>query len=129
MTSNGTNLDSFTLAYAECALWSSTDDQGEALDRRYSVSDIAPDTLARMVEDCQDFRSYVHDLDPALSDLLDSEPALAGNDYWLTRNRHGAGYWDRAYWGAAGRQLTEAAHTFGSVDLYVGDDGLIHANP
>jgi hypothetical protein len=26
-----------------------------------------------------------------------------------------------------GKRLTDAAHTYGSVDLYVGDDGKIHA--
>jgi hypothetical protein len=120
-----TELDAFALAYAECALWSSTDD-GEPLDALYGIDDIHPDTLARMAKDCADFRNYVAGLSADLAALIDSNPSLAGNDFWLTRNRHGGGYWDRGYWGKDGHRLTEAAHTYGSVDLYVGDDGLIH---
>ena len=51
---------------------------------------------------------------------------LKDHDFWLTGNRHGAGFWDRGY-GADGDTLTEAAHGYGDVDLYVGDDGQIHA--
>jgi hypothetical protein len=42
-----------------------------------------------------------------------------GHDFWLTRNRHGAGYWDRGYHGQIGRQLTDASHPYGESDLYV----------
>jgi hypothetical protein len=43
----------------------------------------------------------------------------------MNRNRHGAGYWDRGL-GSAGDKLTEFAHSFGSCDLYRGDDGLLY---
>jgi hypothetical protein len=52
--------------------------------------------------------------------------AQAGHDFWLTRNRHGAGFWDRGL-GDAGRMLTEMAHPYGECALYVGDDALIYA--
>ena len=35
-----------------------------------------------------------------------------GEDFYLTRNRHGAGFWDRGY-GPIGRTLTQAAHAYG----------------
>jgi hypothetical protein len=50
----------------------------------------------------------------------------AGHDFWLTRNRHGAGFWDRGH-GAEGADLTQHAKSFGDCDLYVGDDGGIYA--
>lgn len=50
---------------------------------------------------------------------------VAGIDFWLTRNGHGAGFWDRGL-GDVGTRLTCAAHNYGSVDLYAGDDGLIY---
>lgn len=50
----------------------------------------------------------------------------AGHDFWLTRCGHGAGFWDRGL-GDIGCKLTEAASVYGSVDLYIGDDGLIYA--
>jgi hypothetical protein len=116
------DLDSFTRAYAVCALWSSHDDNGEPLDSNHDLSDIAPDTLARMVRDCRRFR----DENPTMLTRAGSDEQN-GHDFWLTRNRHGAGFWDRGYPEIVGTVLTKAAHEFGEVDLHVGDDELIHA--
>ena len=41
------NLDDFTLAFLEAALWSSIDDGGEPLDNEHSIADIDPGSLAR----------------------------------------------------------------------------------
>lgn len=112
--------DEFLRAYIECALWSSTDDEGEPLDGIYSVDDIAPETLASMREDCVDF------LASNLEDIGIGDWAQAGHDFWLTRNGHGAGFWDGDWPAEAGRRLTEASHPYGEVNLYVGDDGLIY---
>jgi hypothetical protein len=46
-------------------------------------------------------------------------------DYCPTRNRHGAGFWDRGL-GDLGDQLTDAAHTMGSMDAYIGDGNKVH---
>ena len=110
--------DPFLLAYIECALWSSTDDSGEPLDAAYYVSDLAPETLGRMREDCEAFRNA----NAAL--LADWTLDQAGHDFWLTRNHHGAGFWDRGR--LNGDELTAAAHAFGEQDLYVGDDGRLY---
>lgn len=112
-------MDSFTLAYIEAALWSSNDDQGNPLDS--TDSDIAPETLARMVADCAKFQTENAELLAAAGD-----DAQNGYDFWLTRCGHGAGFWDRGY-GDIGDKLTEAAHAYGDVDLYVGDDRRIYA--
>jgi hypothetical protein len=112
-------LDNFTLAYLECAIWSSTDDSGNPLDDDYGIEDIDPNCLSQMVEDCRAFQS---DNSALLSDLDDSQ---CGHDFWLTRNRHGAGFWDRGL-GDVGQKLTEASHAYGSCDLIVGDDSLIY---
>lgn len=124
-----TDLDTFTRAYIECALWASTDDSdehgGEPLDRNYGLADIAPESLQRMIEDCRDFQK-------ANGALLENyeeagyEMGAAGHDFWLTRNRHGAGFWDRGL-EEVGQDLTGAAHGYGECWLYVGDDGRIYA--
>jgi len=118
-------MHAFTLAYIECALWSSTDESGEAggecLDLHYDARDLAAATLAAMVTDCDDFREYAKDL-LAKSGLSDEQ---AGHDFWLTRNGHGAGFWDRGL-GVVGDELTKAAKSFGERNLYVGDDGMIY---
>jgi len=48
-----------------------------------------------------------------------------GHDLWLTRNGHGAGFWDRGL-GDLGKNLTDSAHALGAVYLLIGDDGRLH---
>jgi hypothetical protein len=114
------NLDSFTSAYIETALWSSTDDNDNPLNLDYNQSDIALPTLDRMIQDCAEFQHY------NAADIAKCEnSAQAGHDFWLTRNGHGGGFWDRGL-GDAGKRLTEASHTFGEFTLSVEDNGEIH---
>ena len=51
-----------------------------------------------------------------------------GHDYWLTRNGHGTGFWDRDLPGDLGRILTDEAHADGEAYLYVNEEaGLVEA--
>ena len=118
-------LDAFTQGYVTAALWSSTDDDGEPLDGLYGLDDIAPSTLASMAADCRDFQeSNAADLE-AFAEITGRPADHAGHDFWLTRNHHGAGFGDRGA-GEVGRRLTDMAHAYGEIDLYVGDDGSIY---
>lgn len=116
-------LDTFTDAYIEAALWASMDESDESggspMDDNYDISDIAKETLKKMVDDCKDFQKDNR------ADIK-SNPKRAGHDFWLTRNHHGAGFWDGDYPEDAAKRLTNNAHAYGSFDLYVGDDNLIH---
>ena len=49
-------LDMFTLAYLECALWSSTDGNGVPLDQEHTIEDIESNTLGKLVSDCEAFQ-------------------------------------------------------------------------
>jgi hypothetical protein len=84
-------METFFDAYVTCALWSSTDESnsqgGEPLDANYSAADIDAGTLAEMREHCERFQSQ------NAADI-DGNEAQAGHDFWLTRNGHGAGFWD-----------------------------------
>lgn len=46
----------------------------------------------------------------------------AGHDFYLTRNGHGVGFWDRGYPQALGDALTSRAKGYGTQGLYLGDD-------
>ena len=131
------SLKTFTAAYIETALWSSVDessDQGGApLDKNYDPDDIAPDTRKRMEKDCREFYAEWEDAwtESAWSDWQ------AGHDFWLSRNGHGAGFFDRYFrkgstLGTLGPRtrdaLQKAAKAYGSFDLYVGDDGKVHGS-
>jgi hypothetical protein len=124
-------LDDFTRAYIECALWSTNDEStpsgGVPLDDNYGPSDIAEDTLALMVKECEEFqREYATALGAAFADQhLRYDASNAGHDFWLTRNGHGAGFWDRGL-GEIGDALSDACERFGECWLFVGDDGEIH---
>lgn len=52
-------------------------------------------------------------------------PETLGIDLWLTRNRHGAGFWDRGH-GQVGDKLTELARAEGERYAYEGDDGRLY---
>lgn len=104
-------------AYIACALWSSTDDKDVPMDS--GDREIADETRKQMQDDCEDFIAN------NWPDLESMDPAQAGHDFWLTRNHHGAGFWDRGL-GELGNRLTAAAHAAGDADLYVGDDGKVY---
>lgn len=123
-------FDPFTLAYIECALWSTNDESnesgGDPLDENYGPEDIAAETLETMLADCKRFQEENFDDIAAGPDGPDySNWERAGHDFLLTRNGHGAGFWDGDWPEEVGERLTEASKAFGEVNLYVGDDGLI----
>ena len=107
-------LDTFTQGYVEAAFWLIDENDKDA-----TFADLSPEALAEMVKDCRDFQ------DGNAEDLEEIDDHQAGVDFWLTRNRHGAGFWDRGH-GAKGDRLTQAAHVYGSSDLYRGDDGVLY---
>ena len=133
MTTTTIQLDAFTSAYIEAALWASNDESneagGEPLNANYSIDDIDPDTLDAIIDDCRRFQT-ANAANLALYNHPEwSAAELGGHDYWLTRNGHGCGFWDRADClpEEAGERLTVAAECEGEIHLYVGDDGLIYS--
>ncbi len=118
-------IDEFTHAYLVCALWSSheSDEKGNVignLDDKYDVDDIAPASLATMIQECKEFQEQNAEL---LSQAGSSEQN--GHDFWLTRNGHGAGFWDRGYPKDLGDALTKAAKSFGECYLEA-YEGKVH---
>lgn len=102
--------------YLTCAAWSSTDENGEPLDS-YQFSNSAEtkmkEDLDKFVEMCQT------ELPKTLADYEKEggTPEQFAHDFWLTRNGHGAGFWDRGL-GEIGDIFTKASKTFGSCDLW-----------
>lgn len=108
------DLAAFVEGYLTCAVWSSLDDDGSPLDHKYSTADLTTKARAAMRRDCRDFvRANRTDLQ-ASGQSADN----AGHDFWLARNHHGAGFWDRGL-GEIGDRLTKAAQAYGSSDVYV----------
>lgn len=115
-------MDAFTTGYIECALWASSDDQDTPLDQ--SNADLSEDALITMHSDCVGFqRNNAVLLAQASAEGRRSD--YLGHDFWLTRNGHGAGFWDGRLSKALGMALTDAAHKTGERSLYVSDAGTI----
>ena len=81
--------------------------------------DWSPEAIEQMEQDAEDFFAKAEDL---LAQTGVEDPRQHGYDFWLTRNGHGVGFWDRGY-GEVGDKLTALADKYGSSDMYKGDDG------
>ena len=113
------DLDMFTSAYIEAAIWSSSDESDEPLDKNYSAEDISPGTIKKMEDDAFEFLKQNWD-------LVNMNLIVAGHDFWLTRNGAGAGFWDGDWPKRDGGILTKNAAIFGNYNLFVGDDNKIY---
>lgn len=127
-------LSPFTRAALASLLWSETDEDGRPLlddapgtdyeDTDYiPVEDYTFDSagLAELDGEC---RAFLAELEEAgLLDLLD-EQSHAFN-WILTRNAHGAGYWDLGL-GEDGETLSRMSRTYGTVGLHRADDGTLY---
>tara|TARA_R110000803_G_scaffold88485_1_gene155459 strand:- start:82 stop:390 length:309 start_codon:yes stop_codon:yes gene_type:complete len=101
------------------------------LDLHYSTDDLSPDALVAITRDCTAFVTDNADTLALYAELIDFNPSefaaydLAGHDFLLTRNGHGAGFWDRGLPSAIADPLTDAAAAYGETDEYA-DGGLIY---
>lgn len=97
-------LDEFTNAYLFAALWSTLDMEEEEtyLDETHTIKDFTG--IKAVQADCLSFLSLYAGLIPC------GHLAQAGHDFWLTRNGHGAGFFDRenVYGRLNAKKLTEA---------------------
>lgn len=131
---HGRNLDEFTRGYimalyfTESGDWDYelSDEENSANGTQFDIEDeLSQSALARIIEDCATFqRDNAADLE-LYEDETGRDQECAGHDYWLTRNGHGCGFWDRGGADACAR-LTDAASADGSVYASRGDDGLVY---
>ena len=132
---DGYNAVTFFDAYIEAAMWASNDesrpDGGDPLDQNYVPADIDRKTFEKMRDDCARFQAENEDLLARYYSELPTKAwpgeAQAGHDFWLSRNGHGAGFFDREASHEVLDALQEKAEAFGYFELYVGDDKHIYA--
>lgn len=122
-------FDAFLKGYAECAEWCGVigdEGEGETVDARGLPMSSA--AWRSLVTDAIDFFDANRgDLDLAAS-TADYNWELAGHDFWLSRNGHGAGYFDRDGHGAGYfdrgddvfQRLQAAARIYGEQTLAIG---------
>ncbi len=105
-------INSILQGYLECALWTE-----EELDE-YAISDIADESQENAKKDIKEFVEKAGDL------LNGLDPEQIGHDLWLTRNGHGAGFWDRGL-GEVGDKLTDIAKNMGMKNIEKIDDDFV----
>ena len=106
--------------YLTAAAWLSVDDKGAGTFMQSGNFDEQARTHA--LGELKDFLELASvDVREFLST---NQPEQLGHDFFLTRNRHGAGFWDRGL-GDLGQRLTEASHTYGETNYYVDEIGNI----
>jgi hypothetical protein len=116
------NIDSICEAYLRCAEWSShhhlTEEPIDKLNLPFAKS-----AETRAYEDCKALLDACE-----YDDLLKCEQedivkrwgiGHIGHDFWLTRNRHGAGFWDGDYESELGDRLDKISKTFSEIYVMV----------
>lgn len=102
-------------SYIECALWSSIGKDGEPIE-----GILSEEARIEMETDVDKFMLLLEKENIDRSEWTDEE---LGHDFWLSRNGHGTGFWDRGKSG--GDILHKLAKSFGEVYLYE-DSGFIY---
>lgn len=152
-------LDEFTQGYIE-ALFFTECEPGTSIDGKSGTKwnpetmsslpgevgfmDFSPDQVATIAADCKRYqeinaallaRAYGMEVDG-----LAYSPERAGHDFLLTRNGHGAGFWDRTFKNDDGERDREIGdelaatcgyrgQDFSAVSAYLGDDGKVYIGP
>lgn len=129
-------IDTVLTHYLATMLWTGVDfdhpdEYGNFpyLDEAYWMEDFSEeaketafDDVVRFLATCWGDNPDGYDEAPEPIDLSEWDPEQIGQDFALTRNREGAGFWDRGL--PNGNELSELAYMFGSTTLYAQDDYL-----
>lgn len=120
------DLKEFIVGYIEAIFFTSEDEEagiGES-----DIDELSLAAKQAIVNECAAFYlANKQDLNDAFSDYNYSFDT-AGQDFWLSRNGHGVGFWDRRL-EDVGQNLTDACGfgtDFAEKYVYRGDDNLIY---
>lgn len=120
------DFNDFYKSFVATMLWSEAGNEDGQIDDESSPEEMHPNLREVLREQCEAFcRANVSDLIEA-TQRIGYTIEQAGHDFALSRNGHGAGFFDRGL-GDVGDRLQEAAQKAGQLDLYFGDDGIIYA--
>jgi len=89
----------------------------------FTKENIDPNSL---IQAYLDIKKFIVDAgSEAIIEALEANDLFRlGHDIWLTRNGHGAGFFDHGL--DHEKELMDAAHNLKGVDLYIGDDNKLY---
>ncbi len=110
------DLQKFIDGYIECMYWT------DELDKNLKMSNT---TLFNIFIESQRFIRVCNTFQ--CNPIPEGEYGQAGHDFWLTRNGHGTGFWDKEeIYGVKNSEiLTEMSKNFGQVWTYISDDNYL----
>lgn len=104
--------------YIEAVYWLNDDEQELGM----SDAELSDNAKKAIYKDCTNFFDKAWSL--LYKDEYNFELDQAGHDFYLTRNGHGVGFWDRGL-DELGDKLTVIAKSFGQDEYYLSDDNEI----
>lgn len=105
--------DDFVCGYLDCAEWL----LDEEIDRD-KITGWSREALKRAAEECADFERANEALLEQYYEISGRDRGSAGHDFYLSRNGHGAGFFDRGD-DPCFDALQEAASICGEINVYV----------
>lgn len=128
-----TEIDLIVTSQLVSLLWSEGeeyDETGESTgnmwDELYTADDATLELVGQLTEEldqCEPDSDLLKALDTYVEHFGDDWPGQFGHDLALTRNGHGAGFWDRGL-GDAGDVLTDWAKSLGTLNVFHGHDSI-----
>ena len=115
-------FNQFLNSYLEAAFFTT------CLENEASFSDILPEDLEEMKKEAKDFYEFLLDLEVDDDDLIMARKNVwydvAGRDFWLTRNGHGAGFGDGHWSERVESALLKEAHKYNECHIEY-EDGKV----
>ena len=132
-TVSDSTIDAITDEYLTAGLQLESDEDGNDLIKNYDVSDIPQAEINKAKQDVKKFVQWMEQhglMDTYIQAFEDDQyggwESRLGYDLWLTRNRHGSGFWDRNELDdEVGERLSTMAELIGTCYLYISDNGDI----
>ena len=127
---NENEISEIVRSQLDSLLWSEGeiyDENGEPTLERwedfYSVDDATPELVAQLTEELSGDLPIPNAISDYQEHFGESWRGQFGHDLALTRNGHGAGFWDRGL-GEAGDVLTAWAESLGTLHIFHGHDSI-----
>ena len=116
-----TNLETFIAGYVEAMLWANAYTENDETGEMENAEDAHHFEANRALVETEDATAFYSDNLETLTEVHETYAQAwdyMGHDFALTRNGHGAGFWDRGH-GALGETLSEAARVYGEASVYI----------
>jgi hypothetical protein len=116
------DIDNIVDSYLHAAFWT---EEEQIKDNNDDLDLSSTDFSEKSIEESKnDIIMFMEKAGQYLNNISDD---LIGHNFWLTRNHHGAGFWDmKELDEEIGEIVTKICHEFKEKYVYLGDDGKLY---